>query len=79
MNAVETQRHQLKEMRMMNARIKAELESLRYKNTNVTLKANIDYTGQNNALQERIRQLESSIRDAKQGVIRKSIFGDSQM
>ena len=32
-------------MRLMNARIKAELESLRKKNTNVTLKANIDYTG----------------------------------
>lgn len=40
---------------MVNARIKAEIESFRSKNVNTVLKANIDYTGQNRALKERIR------------------------
>jgi len=40
------------------------------------LKSNIDYTSQNRVLRDKIAQLKNSIEDAKNGVIRKSMFGD---
>ena len=46
-------------------------------NVNTTLHSNIDYTAQNQVLSDKIYQLEKSITDARQGIIRKSIFTET--
>lgn len=49
-------------MTLENARIRAEIEMFEKRNTNVTLKSNIDYSSQNQFLRQRIQQLKEQIR-----------------
>ena len=60
------------------AKLKGEIENLRLKRQNPTMKSAIDYTSQNRVLSEKIEQLRKNIADAKKGIIRKSLFGEER-
>lgn len=61
-------------MKLATAKLKAEFDSMN-RNFQTSLHADIDYTSQNRVLEDKIRQLQHSIEDAKKGIIRKSMFG----
>ena len=67
----------VREMKLNMARMKAELDNLMKSQRNL-LKADIDYTSQNVVLEEKIRQLEDNINDARKGIYRKSMFGEER-
>ena len=63
------------EWQLKVARKRAEYEILTKKNAYVTLKADIDYTSQNEILRQKIEELKKAIVDAREnGIIRKSLF-----
>ena len=75
---LDAQKQSIHEWKLRLARLKAEHDILYKKQHNITLYADIDYTTQNEFLRGKIRELEKAIVDARNGVIRKSLFNEGK-